>query len=180
VAHALIVLEQRGWENSRFVFGLPAALRRASWAAVRGLLGINGCGGPGVYLLQSVTSAATLAIYVLLPRTSVTQTTSRVFHVLSRTQTASTAGRCAPPTLSSPFRRAAPCGSPSNVFQEKKASSDVSVPSGLCSKPPLCLGMATFTPAAWASIPVAFSEGALVAAVNQANSTSAVDTLVSF
>jgi hypothetical protein len=32
-----------------------------------------------VYLLRSVTSAATLAIYVLLPRTLVTQTTSRIF-----------------------------------------------------------------------------------------------------
>jgi hypothetical protein len=32
-----------------------------------------------VYLLRSVMSAATLAIYVLLPRTLVTQTTSRVF-----------------------------------------------------------------------------------------------------
>jgi hypothetical protein len=32
-----------------------------------------------VYLLRSVMSAATLAIYVLLPRTLVTQTTSRIF-----------------------------------------------------------------------------------------------------
>ncbi len=40
-------------------------------------------------------------------------------------------------------------------------------------------GMAALTPTAWAiTIPVACSENALVAAVNQANSTSAADTLV--
>jgi hypothetical protein len=39
-------------------------------------------------------------------------------------------------------------------------------------------GMAVLTPVAQASIPVACSENALVAAVNQANSTSAADTLV--
>ena len=40
-------------------------------------------------------------------------------------------------------------------------------------------GMAALTPAAWAiTIPVACSENALVAAVNQANSTPAADTLV--
>lgn len=37
-----------------------------------------------MYLLQYVTSAATLATYVLLPRTSVTQTTSRVFPWVNR------------------------------------------------------------------------------------------------
>lgn len=38
----------------------------------------------GMYLLQYVTSAATLATYVLLPRTSVTQTTSRIFPWVNR------------------------------------------------------------------------------------------------
>jgi hypothetical protein len=72
-----------------------------------------GCPRPhaGMYLLQYVTSAATLATYVLAPRTSVTQTTSRIFLWVNRTQTTLTAGAYAPPALSPPSWRAAPCGS---------------------------------------------------------------------
>jgi hypothetical protein len=128
-----------------------------------------------------VTGAATLAIYVLLPRTSVTQTTSRVFPVGESDADSPDSGGCVPPALSLPSWRAAPCGSVPIVFREKKASCDVSAPSGPCSGSPLWPGAwPPSPPAARAFIPVACGEGALVAAVHQANGTLAADILVSF
>jgi hypothetical protein len=90
-------------------------------------------------------------------------------------------GGCVSPALSLPSWRAAPCGSVPIVFREKKASCDVSAPSGPCSGSPLWPGAwPPSPPAARAFIPVACGEGALVAAVHQANGTLAADTLVSF
>jgi hypothetical protein len=80
-------------------------------------------------LLQYVMSAATLVTSVLLPRTSVMQRTSRVFPAGESTQTASTAGRARRLCYPSSWR-AAPCGPVPIVFQEKKSSCDVPVPSG--------------------------------------------------
>jgi hypothetical protein len=55
-----------------------------------------------VYLLRSVTSAATLAIYVLLPRTLVTQTTSRIL-CGKRDADSLDSGACAPRVLPLPL-----------------------------------------------------------------------------
>jgi hypothetical protein len=67
-----------------------------------------------------VTGAATFAIYVLLPRTSVTQTTSRVFPVGESDADSPDSGGCVPPALSLPSWRAAPCGSVPIVFRERR------------------------------------------------------------
>jgi hypothetical protein len=67
------------------------------------------------------------------------------------------------------------------VFQEKKALCDVGAPSGpLISAAVVAEGTAALTPHGAGSIRVAVSENALVAALNQAKSTSAADTPVSF
>jgi hypothetical protein len=93
---AAFVHSTRGTDRTHRLTDSPSSRSERQWFRVPPAMHRR------VYLLRSVTSAATLAIYVLLPRTLVTQTTSRIL-CGKRDADSLDSGACAPRVLPLPL-----------------------------------------------------------------------------